>query len=283
MHMERSLRTDEMRITLTIFVLILLGVASQAQSPAEVERQILGHLKTISATGTYSGNYSDDDGARNSAANKELTDLLLRHGQRAEILKYSFPKLHEKMGVATSKDGKLRIYSWDMETGGSMHEHSSVVQYLGASGKTYTWTYDLPADESEDSPVQSGVGTGGYYMRILQVDSPKGAIYLAVSLSIGCGQCHGQSVEAAMIQGETLDREAEVIKTAKGLTNSIDFAYAPATIPGKLTDETLVRFNAATKSFSIPVVLDDDESGNGRVTARTITYRFNGTYFLKAK
>lgn len=264
-------------------LVLLLYATSFSQSPAQVESRILAKLQTLSDTGTYGGSYSDDDGKRNGDANKELTALLVKEGSRAEILKYAFPKLKDKMGVATSKDGKLRIYSWDTETGGTMHHYSSVVQYQGASGKVDTWAYDPSEVETDDSPIPSGIGVGGYYMRIVQFDTPKGPIYLAISLSIGCGQCHGQGVEAARIDGDSLIREAKVIKTASGLTNSIDFAYAPATIPGKLTGETLVRFNAATKSFSIPVVLDDDESGNGRVTTRTITYRFNGTYFLKVK
>lgn len=271
-----------MRNKLTILTCVLLAALSgNAQSPAEVEGQILAKLKTISETGTYSGNYSDDDGVRNSTANKQLTDLLLKEGKRVEILKYAFPKLNDQMGVATSKDGRLRIYSWDTETGGSMHEYSSVVQYQGASGRVYTWTYDPPVNEPGNSTIDTGVGTGGYYMRILQVDTPRGAIYLAISLFIACGQCHGQSVEAARIEGESLLRAAKAIKTASGMTNSIDFAYAPVTIPRSLSADRLVRFDAEKKSFSIPVVLEDDEAFNGRLTTRTITYRFNGTYFVK--
>jgi len=266
---------------LTLLVCALLFALSVcAQAPTEVERQILAKLETISATGTYSGDYREDD---NSSANSELSGLLLKQGHRLDVLRYGFPKLKDKMGVATSKDGKLRIYSWDTETGGTMHEHSSVIQYQGASGKVHTWTYDPPADESEDAPVASGIGTGGYYMRILQVDSTKRPIYLAISLSIGCGQCHGQSVEAVQIDGDSVIRDARIIKTASGLTNSIDFAYAPATIPKSLSEDSLVRFNVAEKSFSIPVVIEDEEAGNGRVTTRTITYRFNGTHFVKVR
>lgn len=273
-----------MRLNLTICIfLLLITVSVRAQSPTQVESQILAKLKTISDTGTYGGSYSDDDGKRNGDGNKELTALLVKEGGRADILKYTFTKLKDKMGVATSKDGRLRIYSWDTETGGTMHDYSSVVQYQGASGKVDTWAYDPPEGETDDSPIPSGIGVGGYYMRIEQIDTPKGSIYLAISLSIGCGQCHGQGVEATRIDGDSLIREAKVIKTASGLTNSVDFAYAPATIPQTLSAKGLIRFNAATKSFSIPVVIDDDESGMGRVTTRTITYRFNGTNFVKVK
>ena len=266
---------------LTVLAWVVLFASSIcAQAPTEVERQILAKLETISSTGTYSGDYREEG---NSNANSELSGLLLKQGHQLDVLKYGFPKLKDKMGVATSKDGKLRIFSWDTETGGTMHEHSSVIQYQGASGKVHTWTYDPPANESEDAPLASGIGTGGYYMRILQVDSVKGPIYLAISLSIGCGQCHGQSVEAAFIEGDSLIRDAKIIRTASGLTNSIDFAYAPATIPRSLSADTLVRFNAAERSFSIPVVLEDDDAGNGRVTTRTITYRFNGNHFVKVR
>lgn len=273
-----------MRLKVPIsFCVVLMAVSVHAQSAMQVEGRILSTLKTISDTGTYGGSYSDDDGKRNGDANKELTILLVKEGKRADILKYAFPRLKDKMGVATSKDGKLRIYSWDTETGGTMHDYSSVVQYQGASGKVDTWAYDPPPDENEDSPIPSGIGVGGYYMRIEEIDTPKGPIYLAISLSIGCGQCHGQGVEAARIVGETLDRNAKVVRTSSGLTNSIDFAYSPATIPRSLSADGLVRFNAAARSFSIPVVVEGDDAGFGRVTTRTITYRFNGTEFVKLR
>lgn len=277
-------RTISMRAYFTTFLCVLLtAINAGAQTPAVVESRILAALKTISETGTYSGDYSDDDGARNSAANKRLSDLLIKQGTRPEILRYTFPKLKDKMSIATSKDGKLRIYSWDTETGGTMHDYSSIVEYQGASGKVYTWADITQSDdEPEDGSAESyGIGSGGYYMRIFQVDAKDGPIYLANALSVGCGQCHGQSLEAARIDGETLEREAKVIKTSSGLTNTIDFAYAPASLPARLTTNDLVKFDPKANTFSIPVVIEDDENPLGKVTTRRITYRFNGTHFVK--
>jgi hypothetical protein len=172
------------------------------------------------------------------------------------------------MAVATSRDGKLRIYSWDLETGGTMHDFECVYQFQGDSGGVRTWS----ASDDPDS-------AGGYYTEIFQVDTKNGPIYLANSNFIAQSNVHGQSIEGMRIHGDKLDVKAKVFRTASGMTNSVDFVYDPFSLKDR--SERLISFDAAKQQFTFPVVIEDKLYENGRVTNRFITYRFNGQYFVK--
>lgn len=251
--------------SLVLPIILALSFVAAAQSPAAVERQILDQLKEIGKYGTYTGDY---DETKNDNANKNLRDTLVRYGNRLDILRFAFPKLKNQMFVTTSRDGKLRIYSWDLETGGTMHDYDNVFQYQGADGKVYTWA---PAGDDESG--------GAFYTQIFQVSAKAGPIYLANSLFIAEGSLHGQSIEALQINGDKLDPKPKLIRTGSGLQNSIDFSYDP--FSGKADTEDLVHFDPVKQEFRFPVVIEDKEHENGRITNRFITYRFNGQYFVK--
>ena len=235
------------------------------QTPAAIEHELLGYLDAASKSGSYSDGYDEE---KNTKANDAIRQTLERAGTRLDVLHYAFPNLKKRMAVATSRDGKLRIYSWDLESGGTMHDFECVYQYQGNSGAVRTWS-------ASDDPESAG----GYYTEIFQLDTKNGPIYLANSNFIAQSNIHGQSIEGMRINGDKLDVKAKVIRTAKGLTNSVDFVYDPFSL--KERSESLVSFDAAKQQFTFPVVIEDKLYENGRVTNRRITYRFNGQYFVK--
>lgn len=256
-------------IVLVAFVL-LLDITLFSQTPAKVESDMLAALDNIEKFGSYLGNYDEEKSAK---ANDDLRSLLVRHGKRKDILKYAFTRLRKEMDVETSRDGRFRIYSWDMSTGGTMHDFDCVFQFQGQSGRVNTWTGPHNSQEGD---------VGASYLRIFQVASKAGTIYLANSRFIGDGQDHGQAIEAYMITGDELEKKPKVIKTKSGLTNQISFEYSPFTIE-RGDEGTLVEFDAATSSFRFPIVKAEVGAGAGRVTSGFITYRFNGKYFVKVK
>ena len=251
-------------------LLLVSGVAVlHAQSPASVESALIRKLAEVGKYGTY-GETSDDK--KLAAANKELTAILIRNGDRLAILKYAFPKLKDEMYVATSKDGRLRIYSWDTGTGGTMHDYANVFQYQGKSGRVYSWT----DPETEDA---SG---GPFYTEIFEVATRTGPIYLANSTFIASTSMHGQSLNALRIDGEKLDQAAKLIKTRRGVTNEVGITYDFFSVVDRPERPVkLFFFNAAKKEFRFPIVIEDDKTFLGRVTDKFITYRFNGKYFVK--
>ena len=232
-----------MRIKLPFLILIVLLMAGVglAQSPAAIEKLLLQQLDEVSKNGSYAGEYNAE---KLDAANRQVKDLLMRNGRSLAILKYAFPKLKEKMYVATSADGKRRIYSWDLEDGGTMHDFANVFQYQGKSGK--------------------------------------GPIYLASSTFIASSSLNGQTLKAFRIDREKLDRQAKVIKTSSGITDNVGFAYDFFSVVDRPERPVeLFSFDAAKKEFRFPVVIEDDKTPQGRVTDKFITYRFNGKYFVK--
>lgn len=258
-----------MKVLLPIF-LAILSLGAFAQTPAEIEAELLGHLENVSKYGSYSGDFDED---KVTIGNEAIRTKLIQHGTRKDVLAYPFPKLKGEMFVATSPDGRLRIYSWDLQTGGTMHDFASVYQYQGKSGKVYTWIAEV-GDES----------AGAFYTDIFQTASKKGPIYLAASTFIGSTSSHGQSIHGLRIIGEKLESNAKVIRTAKGLTDSVGFAYDFFTVVDRPERPVkLFTYNEAKKEFSFPVVIEDGETPQGRVTKDLIRYRFNGTHFVKVK
>ncbi|HRI05083.1 MAG TPA: hypothetical protein PLL77_15205 [Pyrinomonadaceae bacterium] len=257
-----------MRHSFLAILFLLVASASFAQTPSAVEREFVGYLDNISKYGNYNGGYDDAKLAKNNA---DLRDKLLKYGKRADILKFNFPGLKDKMYVTTSKDGRLRIYSWDLETGGTMHDFASVFQYRGKSGKVYSWT-----EKREDESA------GVFYHQIFQTDTTGGPIYLGVSTFIGSTSLAGQTIKAFRINGEKLDVDAKVIRTASGIKNSVGFAFDFFTVVDHPERPVrLFSYNEANKSFRFPVVIEDKRTPQGRVTSKFITYRFDGKYFVK--
>lgn len=264
------MRTSIITSILTaVCIFVASATSGFAQTPAETEKNILDLLKRITETGSYSGGFDED---KIYAANEELTALLVRNGKSDAMLKYAFPKLKGKMFVATSKDGNFRIYSWDKETGGTMHDFASVIQYRGKSGKVYVTAENQGEDDAG----------GAFYHEIFQLAGKTGQIYLATSTFIGSSSLNGQSIKTIRINGDTLDFGAKLIKTSEGMQNSVGFSYDFFSVVDRPERPVkLFTFNEKARTFRFPIVIEDDRTPQGRVTNRYITYRFNGTHFVK--
>jgi len=97
-----------MRLFFLFCVFALAALTTIAQTPAQIEKSLLASLDDVAKYGNYTGNWDD---VKSEKANQQLKDTLLRNGKRADVLRYSFKKLKGRMFVATSADGKLRVYS----------------------------------------------------------------------------------------------------------------------------------------------------------------------------
>lgn len=253
-------------------MLFIFAAAVSAQTLGKIEEELSTHFEKLEQASNYGGTRNS---AVQSRENRRLRTALIRYGARADVLAYAFPRLKEKLCITTSKDGRLRAYSWDARWGGTMHDFLTVYQYRGKSGRVHTWS----APYSEDIGTR-GVGT--FVHDIFQTMSASGPIYLAVSSFIGSTSLSGQFISAFRINGENVNDSAKVIRTAKGLTDSILFEYNFfSVVDHPERPIKLVFFDETKKSFRFPVVVNDAEMPDGRVTDKYITYRFNGKYFVK--
>ncbi len=253
----------------TVLLLLLIALPIAAQTPAAIEKELLGYLTTMANSGSYSGGYDD---AKLGPATEALKRKLIRYAAREDVIKYNFPKLSKEMFIATSKDGKFRVYSWDLQTGGTMHDYDWVIQYVGNGGKPIAWSDNDGENE----------GGGAFYTDVFQVNSARGPLYLLVSTSIASSSLNGQTIRAARIVGDKFELNPKIFKTGSGVTDSIGFAYDFFTVVDRAERPVrLFTFNETRKEFQFPVVIEDEETPQGRVTNKFITYRFNGTHFVK--
>ncbi|MEO5859796.1 MAG: hypothetical protein ABIR33_12695 [Pyrinomonadaceae bacterium] len=259
-----------MKVFTVAFIFILFCVDATAQTPGQIEAGLLKRLDSLAKWSNYVGS---SDYEKLETENELLRNDLLKFGKIPATIGYAFPKLQEKMFIATSSDGRLRIYSWDRETGGTMHDFEAVFQYRGRSGKVYTWT-----EARDDEDYSAGV----FYHDIFQANSAAGPVYLAISTFIGSTSLAGQNVNAVKINGEKLEPKAKVFRTAEGLTNTIGFGYDFFSVVDRPERPIkLFKFEVGKMELSFPIVIEDDKTSLGRVTNKFITYRFNGTHFVK--
>ncbi len=201
-----------LRVTVASVAIILAAIAASAQSVGKIESELMVHVRTIKKYSAYGPSRDYDRlGKENAAFSKKLRV----YAKLTRTLGYSFPSLSKEIFISTSRDGKFRIYSWDTEEGGTMHDYKSVFQYQGKSGKVRSWSFP----ESEDFSV------GGFYHQIFQVNTGQGNVYLANSTFILSNPLAMQELEVFRIDGERLNTNMKMIRTNSGLTGSISFEY----------------------------------------------------------
>ena len=266
-----------MKIFAVTFFALCLGVfnvSAFAQTNAQIEKELVVAIKEVQKYGTYSGNYDDD---KLTEAENNFQEKLLKYTKNSATLKYAFPALGDLIIIASSEDGKLRAYSWDKESGGTMHDYSVVYQYQGTDGKTYSRADKQNADEEDTSG-------GSFIYDIFTVNAKSGKSYALCTTFIGSTTDHYGSVSLNKITGNELVDKVKLFKTKSGLTDSIGFEYgfySVADWDGRPLK--LIRFDKTTQTIKIPVVIQDKESPLGKVTKNFINYKFDGTYFVKVK
>ncbi len=258
-------------IKLIVLILFVFSLSAFGQSNAQIEKELVTAIKDVQKYSNYGSGYDED---KLSKANDVFEEKLLKYTKTSSTLNYKFSELSDLLYVATSDDRKFRIYSWDMEDGGTMHDYSSVYQYQGADGKVYSKTDEKTGEEEG--------GAGSFVYDIFTVDAKSGKIYIVCSTFIGSTSDHSQSASLYKIKGKTLDNNVKLIKTKSGLTNSLGFEYNFFSVVDRPERPVkLISFDKKTKTLKIPVVIEDKEFPNGKVTNKFISYQFNGTYFVK--
>lgn len=251
---------------LLIFPILAVGTATvSAQSVKAVEAEILRHLDNIEK--------NRDKDAVLDRENRMLKQKLLTHGKRLVTLKHDFKGLAGKMYITTSKDGKFRIYSWDTNTGGTMKFFDGVYQFQGKSGRVYSQAFS-----------DGGVGDPrGFYSQMFQFDTGKRRVYLATSNAVFSTSQMRQDLNVFAIDAEKLNTNVRLIRTTTALRDSVGFDFDFFSVVERPERPVkLFSWDEKRKQFTFPVVLADRKFPNGgRVTDRSITYRFNGKEFVR--
>lgn len=262
-----------MRLIFAAVAAFLLATPVAAHTNEDIENELLRLLNEIDKYSSYKGEYSEGSERKLKAANDAFRKTLLTMtAQHASTLSYPFPKLNEKISIETSPDTHLRIYSWDTLTGGTMHFYDNVYQYRGAEGVYSTGTFGQAGDP------------GAFANSIFNIDTKTGTVYFVGSTSVLSSSLRGESLSAFQIDGNSLSNGVRIFKTQSGMTDSISFGYDFFSVAGRRERPVrLFDFDPGTGSVSFPVVIEDRETPQGRVTNSKIVYRFNGAHFDRVR
>lgn len=260
-------------IAISSVLLMLFAAATMsifAQTNEQMEAELVAGIKDVQTYSTYGGNYDED---KLTKAQEAFEMKLLKYTKVPSTMKYQFNELDEHLTIAASDDGRFRVFSWDMQDGGTMHRFARVYQYQAASGKVYSRT-----DPFDDE----GMGHG-FVHHIYAMNTNSGTVYVVCSTSIASSKIHQQSAVLYKITGASLKDDVKLIRTKSGLTNTLSFEYDNfSVIDRNRQSEDLITFDKKSGTLTIPVVINDDEYPDGEVTDKVIRYRFNGRYFVKA-
>ena len=258
-----------LKIHFVVLFVFVSALSVFGQSDAQIEKELVAALKDIQTLSIYGGGY---DEAKLSKAQKVFEEKLLRYTKTASTLNYEFSELDKLMSIAKSEDGKFRVYSWDLQDGGTMHRFARVYQYRVANEKVFSKADEVP---------EEGMGLG-FVTDIFGLNIKDGMVYIVCSTFIGSTKNYSQSAGLYKIEGSALNNNVKLIKTRSGLTNTLGFEYDNfSVIDRKERPLKLITYDNKTNTLKIPVVIKDEEFPDGRITDKFISYRFNGKYFVK--
>ncbi|MDM7920730.1 MAG: hypothetical protein QUS14_00405 [Pyrinomonadaceae bacterium] len=243
--------------------------SANSQSDEQMEAELVAGIKDLQAYSTYGGNYDDE---KLTKAQEAFEAKLLKYTKDPSSMKFAFRELGEHLSIASSDDGMLRVFSWDLEDGGTMHRFARVYQFQAANGEVYSRI---------DPVVEEGMGRG-YVHHVYSLDTSSGRLYILCSLVIASSKVQQQSADIYKIVGATLRDDLKLIRTKAGLTNALRFEYDNfSVIDRNRRPEDLISFDEGTRTLKIPVVINDEDHPDGDVTDKTISYRFTGKYFVR--
>lgn len=177
----------------------------------------------------------------------------------------------ESVKVATSPDKKLRSFSWDLATGGTLHEFAGVIQTQDNQGNIVL-TNTLPKDN------EVGLVSAIHQMTLKNQSSP---VYVINQYMIGSTALRMQQLNLYQLNNGIL-QPANLIQTSQ-LSDSLSFGYNDFSTPKAWKDKKLIQVDNQKHQISIPVILDKTNDGMGEVTEKRIVYQYNGKVFERVK
>lgn len=261
-----------MRTISTIYFLSLTIFAYSQDMPA-IERDLLAKYRRIDYWWNYSGDNAkihkeDSVDKANKVFQRALTAVASKY---LASLSYPFKRLkHAGLLIATSDDGRFRVYSWDAEAGVSMHFSLNVYQWLGGRN-----VYAKAVDADSVSPGDPGVFCTPMYT----LHTPANTYYLVVNGIVYSTSESYESIQAYCIDKQKLNDSVRIFKTQSGLVNSIGFDYDFFSVVDRPERPIhLIEFDPTKKIVRIPVVIE-----HGAVTRRWILYKWTGNYFERIR
>jgi hypothetical protein len=258
-----------------VFFCIFIFLNASAQNPKAVEADICRSFKRITYWFNYRREHSGEaDSVLNAydsleTANTVFGDKLKYYTAHFPYtIKLKFSALNdEPLAIYDSPDGMVRIYSWDTEMGGTMHDFENVIQYR--SGKSTKSVLMVDTAFAQDTYINA-------YSNVYTLKAGNKTYYLASYYGIFSGRDRSEGIQAFSIDNGIF-HNARIIKTRSGLHSKLEYSYDLFSVPeGK--NSVGLTYYPVSKTIALPLV-----TGDGKVHINQILYKFTGRYFEKVK
>lgn len=241
------------------FALCLPAPWVMAQTCASTDSALAQHYRQMQQYGSYAANNEADF----EQAQKAFSGSL-KHTAQIPIGACRFPLAQEAgVNIIHSPDNKIRAFSWDMQTGGTMHEYDNLVQFIGANGKIGQVSLSLDSIEHITQDTLP----------------PHGTAYLFYDHGIAFGRLHGKSASWWQISGSRF-ADAKLFATQQP-THIISYEYEPHSHTKLPENFRHFVYDSKKQTLSFPVVRDTPEYEFGELTKRRIVYRYQNGQFVR--
>ncbi len=212
----------------------------------------------------YSNISKNEDQYEENAAifEKEFIRILT---ENPASLQYDFKSLTDKnyCYIKTASDGNFRIYSWDTQTGGTMHFFKTLYQYKNQS-KVYLNT----------PPYEEG-DCGSFCSAIFTVKIENNSFYLPITHGIYSRKNASQSISVFKIKEAELDQSTKLFQTKNKVLNRINVEFDFFSVMDRPERPLqLITYDATKKIIYIPVVNEKLQ-----VTEKYFLYQLNDKLF----
>ncbi|HEX6429820.1 MAG TPA: hypothetical protein VF008_19135 [Niastella sp.] len=249
------------RLTCSLFVLTMLTCDKAFTQTKDLTVQENKFSKLYSTLTSFMPADDDSISYYSDKFEKEFTNFIKSN---SNTLNYPFKKLIDSnfCYIRTSGDGNFRIYSWDTQTGGTMHFFKAICQWK-SNGKIFT---NVPMYEE-------GVA-GSFCSKIFTVNISDKPYYLAVTNAILSSKDAMQSISVYSIEGKNLVDTVKLFKTKTKKLNSINVEFDFFSVVDRPERPLeLITYDDKQKIIYIPVV-----DGKGQVTKKNILYQLKDSY-----
>lgn len=227
-----------------------------------LDKNLATALATAEQFSSYSGSYDEE---KLSKANEQIIDILNKLGEDKASIDCPFTQSQEWLSVLTSPDKKFRAFSWDDNSGGTMHFYNQYLQFIDKNRHTHLQTNDNQE----------------FVNSLFTMTINNKPLYLLTTTGIYSTKDTAEILQLYQIQGDKLI-SPKLIKTQQGAMDKLKVSYNFFSVVDRLERPIkLFKFDEKTKTIRFPVVIEDKEFDNGKVTNRFIHYQFDGKYFVK--
>lgn len=244
--------------------------AALAFDSKQIDVQLSKMLAKIESIKTAADD--SDDYEKLEAANNELLKFLKTASVQQQVMADPLKRSIDKgLSIFTSDDKKLRCYSWDTLTGGTMHNFYSLIVFEAGSKQ-------LKCKVLNPSDIEGSPGAGFEGVDTIRTNEGK-TVYLVRDLFIGSGLIHGRTIRSYVITNGKLSKYP-FFQAGKKLLDEISFEFA------EYVDGTEFELSKDKKALKVPLIKPPsaDSAGSGTATGKFLTYYFNGSKFVfKAK